>query len=302
MQGTTTQDSPASIVEVTADRWPAAVSAVDAVRSAARAVDGQDPIDEAVALRLHRGHDAGSRLWLAEDAAGAATGFLLTQDGLVSLAVAPHVRGAGVATALVATATAAPPAGDREAWSHGNHPAAAALAASHGWRRVRDLWVMRRPDDPLPELPAHPGIVLRGFDGSDHDLAELIRVNAAAFADHPEQGAMTADDVRERRAQDWWDPDGLIVATDQQGHWLGFHWTKRHSATLGEVYVVGIAPQAQGRGLGGLLTNAGLRHLYGGGATEVLLYVESDNAPALAVYRRLGFTHAEADTHVMYAG
>jgi mycothiol synthase len=32
----------------------------------------------------------------------------------------------------------------------------------------------------------------------------------------------------------------------------------------------------------------------------VLLYVESDNAAAIAVYGGLGFTHAKADTHVMY--
>ena len=79
---------------------------------------------------------------------------------------------------------------------------------------------------------------------------------------------------------------------------LGFHWTKRHSARLGEVYVVAVAPEAQGRGLGKSLTLAGLHHL--AGVDEVLLYVESDNGPALAVYERLGFSHAAEDTHVQY--
>ena len=46
---------------------------------------------------------------------------------------------------------------------------------------------------------------------------------------------------------------------------------------------------------------AGLHHLAGLGVTEVLLHVEADNAPALAVYTRLGFTHAPGDTHVRYA-
>ena len=33
----------------------------------------------------------------------------------------------------------------------------------------------------------------------------------------------------------------------------------------------------------------------------MILYVESDNAPAIRVYRdKLGFTHAPEDTHVMY--
>ena len=70
---------------------------------------------------------------------------------------------------------------------------------------------------------------------------------------------------------------------------------------FGEVYVVGIAPDAQGGGLGRLLTLTGLHHLAGRGLGEVILYVEADNAPAVAVYERLGFTHAGADTHVMYA-
>ena len=33
---------------------------------------------------------------------------------------------------------------------------------------------------------------------------------------------------------------------------------------------------------------------------EVLLYVESDNEPAVHVYAGLGFAHGDADTHVQY--
>jgi mycothiol synthase len=67
------------------------------------------------------------------------------------------------------------------------------------------------------------------------------------------------------------------------------------------VYVVGVAPTAQGGGLGRRLTLTGLRHLSSLGLHEALLYVEAENAPAVAVYRRLGFTHAPEDTHVQYA-
>ena len=80
-------------------------------------------------------------------------------------------------------------------------------------------------------------------------------------------------------AEPWFDPAGLLVAADGD-RLLGFHWTKQHSPTLGEVYVVAIDPAAQGQGLGKLLTLAGLHHLAGKGVAEVLLYVESDNAPA----------------------
>lgn len=159
---------------------------------------------------------------------------------------------------------------------------------------------MRRPSSvPLPPLPSRDGVAVRGY--RDEDAADVVRVNAAAFASHPEQGSMDLDNLRERMAESWFDPSGLLVAVDSaSGEMLGFHWTKQHSALLGEVYVVGISPAAQGRGLGKLLTLAGLHHLTGKGVDEVLLYVESDNAPAIAVYGGLGFEHAAADTHVQY--
>ncbi|MFT4081640.1 MAG: mycothiol synthase, partial [Nocardioides sp.] len=188
----------------------------------------------------------------------------------------------------------------RTAWSHGDHPGATALAATHGWRRARELWVMRRPATGLPPLPPAPdGVAVRGL--GDGDATELLRVNAAAFSSHPEQGDLDADGLAERMAESWFDPAGLITAWDGDGRLLGFHWTKRHSPGLGEVYVVGIDPAAQGRGLGSWLTLAGLHHLADAGVEEIHLYVEADNDPAVHVYSRLGFAHAPADTHVQYA-
>ncbi|MEQ4548197.1 GNAT family N-acetyltransferase, partial [Nocardioides kribbensis] len=97
----------------------------------------------------------------------------------------------------------------------------------------------------------------------------------------------------------WFDPAGLVVA-ERDGSLVGFHWTKQHSPDLGEVYVVGVDPVAQGQGLGRVVTLAGLHHLAGLGVGEVLLYVESDNEAAVATYSRLGFGHAAPDTHVQY--
>lgn len=186
------------------------------------------------------------------------------------------------------------------AWSHADHPAARRLAERGGFVAARSLWVMRlRTADGLPALVLPSGVSVRSY--RPEDAAEVLRVNAAAFAHHPEQGAMDEANLAERMAQPWFDPAGLLVAeiADRPGL-AGFHWTKRHAAELGEVYVVGVDPAAQGHGLGKLLTLAGLHHLADGGAREVLLYVESDNDPAVAVYRKLGFTHAETDTHVQY--
>jgi mycothiol synthase len=261
---------------------------VEEIARAAEAADGAAPLDEAAQMALADG----TASVLTEPG-----GFALVHDGDLSLAVDPEVRGRGIGSALLTRAEASYDA-PLTAWSHGDHPAAARLAASHGWDRVRDLWVMRRPTSlPLPALSVPSGVTIRGY--RDGDAASVVAVNAAAFAHHPEQGSMDLDNLARRMAEPWFDPAGLLVAEDSSGI-LGFHWTKQHDPRHGEVYVVGIAPAAQGRGLGKLLTLAGLHHLAGLGVDEVLLYVESDNAPAVALYSGLGFAHADADTHVQY--
>ncbi|UMG91110.1 mycothiol synthase [Nocardioides sp. TF02-7] len=279
------------------NRVRAVVDLVDEVRGACREHDGQDPVDESVHLRLKNHGLAGTAHWTERSSDHTGAGFALRHDGALDLAVAPAARGAGMGGRLAAEACAEP--GPLTAWSHGDHPAAAVLADRLGFRRTRELWVLRRPAvAPLPPLEVPAGVTVRDFGHADAEA--LLAVNAAAFADHPEQGAMSQADLEERMAEPWFDPAGLLLAVDDDGGLLGFHWTKRHDAANGEVYVVGIAPEAQGRGLGRVLTLAGLHHLASRGVAEVHLYVESDNEPAVRLYTGLGFTHERTDTHVQY--
>ncbi|MGI8523556.1 MAG: mycothiol synthase [Nocardioides sp.] len=280
-----------SAVRVTATSYDEALAVVDAVRAVCRAGDGVDPLDEAADLQLkHRGLD-GASLWVVGDA-----GFALLRGTALDLAVAPAVRRAGYGRSLAGAALADAPT-HVDAWSHGDSPGAAALAAEVGFKKARELWVLRRPSAGVAEPGPVERVTIRSYRPGDE--TELLRVNAAAFANHPEQGSMDAADLAERMAEPWFDPAGLLVAEDEEGGLLGFHWTKQHSADLGEVYVVGIDPAAQGRGLGRTLTAAGLTHLAGLGVADIELYVESDNAPAVSMYERLGFTHTA--THVRYA-
>ena len=296
-------------------------AAVRRVAADAAREDGRSPLNEATLLSLQHNRLEGKDLWVARDAAGAVTGFALvvrpvgTGPAEVNLAVAPNARGAGVGRALAQEVKNA--VGDQpvSAWSHGNHPAAARLAAALGLERTRDLWVMRRPltdAEPLPPVTPAEGVVVRTFRRGQDEEA-FLAINAEAFADHPEQGAMSRADLEQRIAEPWFDPEGLFLAEPADApaneanefidspSLLGFHWTKVHDDRVGEVYVVGISPQAQGRGLGKALTLTGLHHLRDRGVREVILYVEADNAPAIAVYSGLGFTHADEDTDVQYA-
>jgi mycothiol synthase len=161
---------------------------------------------------------------------------------------------------------------------------------------------MSLQDAPIPE-PAFPDdVTVRTFKpGADEEA--WLGVNSRAFAHHPEQGAWTADDLRLREAEDWFDPDGFFLA-ERDGQLAGFHWTKVHpdggvnGEPIGEVYVVGVDPVQQGGGLGRALTLAGLGYLRDRGLGDVMLYVDEDNVGAVRMYMSLGFTRWTAD--VMY--
>ena len=192
-------------------------------------------------------------------------------------------------------------------WAHGDLPAATALATARGYTRARVLLQMRRPltDADLDVPAALPdGVAVAAFrPGRDEDA--WLRVNARAFATHPEQGSWTPGDLRLREAEPWFDPAGFLLAwrgdPDAGGTLLGSHWTKVHPPgdagpdPAGEVYVLGIDPDAQGLGLGRALTALGLAHLRRVGLEQVLLYVEEDNVPAVALYERTGFTRFAVD-------
>lgn len=222
-------------------------------------------------------------------------------SGMAELVVHPRQRRRGIGTAM-AQAALSRTAGRNRFWAHGTLEPARATASALGLVPVRELVQMRRPltGVPAPTIPA--GVRIRTYAGAADD-AELLRVNNAAFADHPEQGEWTPEELAERRGEPWFDPQGLFLAVDEATDvLLGFHWTKVHSQDdgLGEVYVVGVDPSARGRGLGGALTAVGVaylaRRLGGAAHPTVLLYVESDNTAALRTYGRLGFTRHSVDT------
>ncbi|MBL7508175.1 mycothiol synthase, partial [Escherichia coli] len=78
-------------------------------------------------------------------------------------------------------------AGRNQFWAHGTLDPARATASALGLVGVRELIQMRRPLRDIPEPTIPDGVVIRTYAGTSDD-AELLRVNNAAFAGHPEQG------------------------------------------------------------------------------------------------------------------
>ncbi|MFD7559669.1 MULTISPECIES: mycothiol synthase [unclassified Streptomyces] len=277
-----------------------AESVLALIEDAARS-DGTTAVSEQGRLQLRGGPREGIRHFLLTDG-GRLAGYGQLEDTdpveapAAELVVHPALRGRGHGRALGSALLAA--SGKRiRVWAHGGKSAARHLAQVLGLTLFRELRQLRRPlaeGDPLPEPVLPAGVTVRSFVPGADDAAWLA-VNAAAFAHHPEQGALTQRDLNDRIAQPWFDADGFFLA-EREGELIGFHWTKVHAADkLGEVYVLGVRPGAQGGGLGKALTAIGLRHLAAQGLPTAMLYVDADNPAALRVYEGMGFTTHEVD-------
>ncbi len=170
------------------------------------------------------------------------------------------------------------------------------LLVDAGFTCVREMLQLRRP---LPADPPTPGVAVRALDRR-RDATRWLEVNRRAFAWHPDQGTWTADDLDRRLGEAWFDPDGFLVHDDAHGAGLdAFCWTKVHPATaddpaLGEIFVIGVDPDAHGRGLGRAMVLAGLDHLHRRGLEVAMLFVEADNAVGRHLYDTLGFAPTEA--------
>jgi mycothiol synthase len=288
------------------------IDEVTALATAAMDADGVAPLGEHVLLHLsddstvhllaRDGHGHGHVVGFAHlDPADADD----TETGSVAeLTVHPRHRRGGLGTRIV-EALLERTGGHLRVWAHGQLPGAVAIAERLGFSAARTLWQMSRSLLTPLATPTFPdGVRVRPFVvGADE--AEFLRVNNAAFDWHPEQGGWDVEQVKVREAEPWFDPAGFLLAVDESDRLLGYHWTKVHGPgehgpePIGEVYVLGVDPAAWGKRLGEALTLAGLHHLRDRGLTQVMLYVEADNAAAVRVYERLGFVLSNTD--VSYA-
>lgn len=278
---------------ITAEPGPEAAASLGELVAAAEAADGQSPISDQARVAALRG-DRGLR-WLRSG--GETVGLAVLGEGELDLVVRPEHRGRGHATRALAALLAEEP-GPLLAWAHGDRPAADRLLGGAGFRPVRTLLRLALDPARLPDAagpaPAPPGFAFAAFTPAD--AAEWLRVNALAFASHPEQGRLGPDDLAALTAEPWFDAADFLLAHREGGGLAGFSWQKvvrgADGAVAGEIYAIGVDPAESGRGLGRALMTAALTRLAGHAPDSVTLYVEGENAPALGLYRSLGFETA----------
>lgn len=264
--------------------------------------DGVPPVGEHKYLKLHNGTDAARAVlaWDGPPDAQRLVGYaqlLMSGDlAVVEIVVHPGSRGRGIGRRLLAAVhTVARDAGVREVkiWAYGALPPSEAIASRRGISPSRSLLQLEMPLDNLPSTCLPASYAIRTFDVR-RDLDQWLTLHNAVFADHPENGTWSADDLDMRLRQPWFDAGDFLLA-ERDGRLVGFNWLKRvpeapPDRPEGEIYIIGVSDTERGRGLGRALALLGLHHLRAEGMKTCTLFVEADNTPALKLYRSLGFS------------
>jgi mycothiol synthase len=295
----------------------AAAATLRRIAEEASAVDGHRPFNEQALLDIASGRRTAVLIGADEpDTEAVNTGAMvvgaaIVGNGELDLVVAPRFRGRGHATRALPGLLAGQH-GTLTAWSHGDHPAARVLAVQFRFVAARTLLQLRLSPIPAVDRAPETTVTIGPFRPGLDD-ADWVALNALVFAHHPEQGRLTIDDLAARQAEPWFDARDFLIARDDTGRMVGYNWLKVEPDGVesdsvepdgvepgarrdsGEIYVVGIHPDAAGRGLGRTLMNAGFLRLHERGIRAAELYVDADNRAAVHLYRALGFTDVTVD-------
>ena len=309
----------------TAGPPPDAIEQLRDLMTTAEAHDGFSPISDQAFIAASRGERELSRFDSEETKAVA---FSVVGEGELDLVVRPDARGRGVGSTVIAELLGqAARFGELRAWAHGENPAATELLERSGFTPVREL--LRMVLDPV-DLPAAPDSAVSpteyadGFHTAPFDpevpaqAEEWVRVNAAAFADHPEQGKMTLGDFTSLTHEEWFDAEDLTLCysregtpTDPAGHVAGYAWVKtiverpaptdaspqtETEQTSCELYAIGVHPDYAGHGLGRALLESVLKRMAQHAPSRVSLYVDGENERAVDMYVRYGFEVEQRST------
>lgn len=274
--------------------------------SAATLADSHEPLGEHKFLRLQRGDDLSLAMLAFED--GALEGYAHTVtygDGTdrrasCELVVDPSARRRGVGRLLLGQAVASAQekgAHRLDLWAYNDNEPSQRMAAQFGFSPARRLLHLHRHMRSAPQALSVPGAVIRSVRPGVDDKRWLA-LNNRIFAGHPENGRWTLDDLHARMAQPWFRADDVLML-EVDDVLAGFCWLKVEErpseGRVGEIYVIGTAPEYQGRGLGRYLLACALRRLRERDADAAAIYVDQSNEAAVALYTSSGFHYHHVD-------
>jgi len=248
------------------------------------------------------GGGAGAVHLLARAEDGTLAGYGWTDGRSAELAVDPGHRRRGPGTALLEALRAAYPG--VAVGAHGDLPAARALAARLGMVTTRELWHMLWEPSVNPTVPSlAEGLAVRSFRGEADgpDGRAWVTLNARIFTDHPEQGRLSSADLSRRMAEPWFDREAFLLVTDPSDVVVAYLWIKSTGDT-DEVYVLGVAPEHERRGIAAHLLARAQQATRARGGRALTLYVEGDNLTAVRSYVRAGFRRGSVDLQYSFPG
>ena len=272
--------------------------------------DNSPPIAEHILLHLRHGGDKSDSHLVHQEQSKVIGYAHLDQTDLVAgpsveLVVDPDHRSFGIGKQLLSKAVEICGQNLR-LWVHGENEAAAALANSFNFEKIRAVLQMQKQLTDIEKLPEiDPKIIIRSFlPGLDSN--DWLSLNNKVFKDHPEQSDWQLSDLNHRLGEEWFDEKGFFIAS-LNNQMIGSTWTKIHGAlthdhggshdhpAIGEIYITAVDPDYSGSGLGRALTITALNYLKYQGLTDAMLYVDFDNTRALKLYNSLGFTESGKD-------
>ena len=214
--------------------------------------------------------------------------------GVLECGVHPGARSRGVGRALVDAAVAHArglglevldfdaPEGDE---------AAARLFGGAGFAVVRRHLHLRIEGLAPPPQREAQGRVVRAL--RREEAPALTEIQNAAFTGSWGYCPNTPEQLDYRIYELPLDHPDDVVVVEEEGRLVGYCWAQRRGrGEPGVVGMVGVLPEAQGRGVGWAATAASLAALAEAGAQPIDITVDEANTPAVNLYRSLGFETA----------
>jgi ribosomal protein S18 acetylase RimI-like enzyme len=153
------------------------------------------------------------------------------------------------------------------------------------------------PDD-VTELPAPPHGDVEVRPARSDELAAAGEVVAAAYLNDLRVSTWYADRLRDTAARS--EHATLLVAVDARDHDTvlgsltyargGTRYAQLAAGDECEIRMLGVRPDARGRGVGELLVRAAMAQGAADGAVRMVLSTQTEMKAAHRLYERLGFT------------